>query len=99
MVDPEEARSIETSFGEKAARQRIWQVAEGQLSASAILEKHKKRSLAICNTVRRAQELYRELRNSDLAKEKGIEVLLLHSRFLQEDRQDNRTKNQNLVWT
>ena len=88
LVDPEEAHSIETSFGEKEARQRTWQVAETQLSASAILEKHNKRSLAICNTVRRAQELYRELRDSDLAKEKGIDVLLLHSRFLQEDRQE-----------
>jgi CRISPR-associated endonuclease/helicase Cas3 len=88
LVGPEEARSIETSLGEKEARQRNWQVAEGQLSASAVLEKHNKRSLAICNTVRRAQELYRELRDSDLAKEKGTNILLLHSRFLQEDRQE-----------
>lgn len=86
LVDPEEARLIETSFGEKETRQRIWQVAEAQLSASAILEKHNKRSLAICNTVRRAQELYRELRDS--VRGKDIDVLLLHSRFLQEDRQE-----------
>ena len=86
LVDPGEARLIETSFGEKETRQRIWQIAEVQLSASAILEKHNKRSLAICNTVRRAQELYRELR--DAVKGKDINVLLLHSRFLQEDRQE-----------
>lgn len=85
LVDPDEARLIETSFGEKETRQRTWQVAEAQLSASAILEKHNKRSLAICNTVRRAQELYRELRDS--VRGQDIEVLLLHSRFLQEDRQ------------
>jgi CRISPR-associated endonuclease/helicase Cas3 len=88
LVDPEEASSIETSFGEKEARQRIWQVAETQLSTSVVLEKHNKRSLAICNTVRKAQELYRELRDSDLAKERGVEILLFHSRFLQEDRQE-----------
>jgi CRISPR-associated endonuclease/helicase Cas3 len=87
LVDPGEAHAIETSFGEKESRQRSWQIAEAQLSTSAILEKHNKRSLVICNTVRRAQELYRELRDSDLVKEKGIEVLLFHSRFLQEDRQ------------
>jgi len=86
LVDPEEAHSIETSFGEKEARQRTWQVAEAQLSASAILERHNKRSLAICNTVRRAQELYRELRDS--VRGQDIDVLLLHSRFLQEDRQE-----------
>lgn len=86
LVSPNEARLIETSFGEKEARQRTWQVAEAQLSASAILKKHNKRSLAICNTVRRAQELYRELRDS--VRGKNIEVMLLHSRFLQEDRQE-----------
>jgi CRISPR-associated endonuclease/helicase Cas3 len=82
LVDPEEAHSIETSVGEKKARQRTWHVAEEQLSASAILGNHKKRSLAICNTVRRAQELYRELRDSGSVKERGIEVLLFHGRFL-----------------
>lgn len=86
LVEPDEARLIETSFGEKETRQRTWRIAEAQLSASAILEKHNKHSLAICNTVRRAQELYRELR--DLVKSKDIDVLLLHSRFLQEDRQE-----------
>lgn len=85
LVDREEARSIETSFGEKEGRQRIWQTSESTLSANVVLEKHKKRSLAICNTVRKAQELYRELRKS--LKGKDIDVLLLHSRFLQEDRQ------------
>lgn len=85
LVDPEEARSIETLFGEKKGRQRMWQTAESSLSAVAVFEAHKKRSLAICNTVRKAQELYRELK--ELTKDKSIEVLLLHSRFLQEDRQ------------
>ena len=89
LVDPEEARSIETSFGEKKGRQRMWQIAESALSAASIFEAHKKahkkRSLAICNTVRKAQELYRELK--ELTKDKSRDVLLLHSRFLQEDRQ------------
>lgn len=90
LVDPQEAISIETSFGEKEARRRVWQVAETQLSAKAILEKHNGRSLAICNTVRRAQELYRELKGS--FKDKDIELILLHSRFLQEDRQQNEQR-------
>ncbi len=85
LVDPDEARSIETLFGEKKGRQRMWQTAESPLSATAIFEAHKKRSLAICNTVHKAQELYRELK--ELTKDKIIDVLLLHSRFLQEDRQ------------
>lgn len=86
LVDPEEARSIETSFGKKDVRQRIWQVAPLPLSAKAILEKHSKRSLVICNTVRRAQGLYRELKQE--TEDKNIKLILLHSRFLQEDRQE-----------
>jgi len=90
LVNPQEAISIETSFGEQEARRRVWQVAETQLSAKAILEKHNRRSLAICNTVRKAQELYRELKG--LVKDKDIELILLHSRFLQEDRQQNEQR-------
>jgi len=90
LVDPLEAKFIETSFGEKTARQRKWQVAESQLNAKDILEKHKKRSLAICNTVKRAQTLYREL--IEPCQNNNIELILLHSRFLQEDRQRNELK-------
>lgn len=85
LVDPQEARSIETSFGRKEGRQRIWQTAEAQLSASTILEMHNRRSLAICNTVRGAQELFRDLKK--MTKGGRVDVFLLHSRFLQEDRQ------------
>jgi len=90
LVDPQEAHSIETLFGEKSARHRVWQVAESQLSASTILENHNKRSLAICNTVRRAQELFRELKEKTAGKD--IELVLLHSRFLQQDRQQNEQR-------
>ena len=86
LVDPQEAYAIETSVGEKSVRQRVWRTAETRLSASGILEMHNKRSLAICNTVRRAQELFRELKQ--LTGDKDIDILLLHSRFLQKDRQE-----------
>lgn len=56
------------------------------ITAEALLDAHQERSIAVCNTVDRATELYRDL--VALAKERGIgdRILLLHSRFLPEDR-------------
>lgn len=56
------------------------------LTAEAILAQHGKRSIAFCNTVQRAQELYEALQGAH-----GIEVRLLHSRFLREDRDATET--------
>ncbi len=56
---------------------------EAELTAEAILQSHNQRSIAICNTVSRAQELFESLCSKVT---KGIEVRLLHSRFLQSDR-------------
>jgi CRISPR-associated endonuclease/helicase Cas3 len=98
LVETNEARSIETSFGQKYARQRMWATAQEPLSARAVLEKHNKRSLAICNTVQRAQTLYREIKDA-LEKEtpkRNIEVILLHSRFLQKDRHEIEEKAKRL---
>lgn len=61
---------------------RRWHAAEGELTAQAILMQHNHRSIAICNRVGRAQELY-----SDLVAQLGAErVILLHSRFYKDDR-------------
>ena len=54
-----------------------------ELTANHVLERHRQRSIAICNTVERAQTLFDDLRR--LAKD-GVEVCLLHSRFLRADR-------------
>jgi CRISPR-associated endonuclease/helicase Cas3 len=86
VVSQEEAREIETGLGKVPPRQRIWQTSDTSLSAKTILEKHKSRSLAICNTVKNAQILYRD--QCCLIDEHNLDitVLLLHSRFLAEDR-------------
>lgn len=57
-----------------------------RITAEAVLDAHQERSIAVCNTVDRATELYRNL--IALSKERGIgnRILLLHSRFLPEDR-------------
>jgi CRISPR-associated endonuclease/helicase Cas3 len=63
---------------------RYYYTTDGELTAEAVLAKHKKRSLAICNTVARAQTLYRALKPE--CDKRGIEIRLLHSRFLKADR-------------
>jgi len=85
LVSPDEAHTIETRGGENP-RQRTWQTAAEPISATAVLAKHQTRSLALCNTVLGVQTLYQKLR--DLIRERNLEIelLLLHSRFLSEDR-------------
>jgi CRISPR-associated endonuclease/helicase Cas3 len=86
LLPQSEAATIELRDGITQPRERIWCVADAPLSADAVLKAHRTRSLAICNTVRSAQALYREL--CDLKKQRGldVEIWLLHSRFLPEDR-------------
>lgn len=69
-----EIAAINTRGGQPA-RQRVWQVADQPLQAEAVLARHQHTSLVICNTVRRAREVYAELKQQ---APPDIEVLLLH---------------------
>lgn len=86
LVPQEEAHAIEMRDNARQLRQRVWTVSDTPLSAPAVLAKHQSRTLAICNTVKRAQDLFRELRQLKQEKNLPIDLLLLHSRFLQDDR-------------
>ncbi|MEM3112471.1 MAG: CRISPR-associated helicase Cas3' [Candidatus Anstonellales archaeon] len=59
------------------------------LTAKAVLQHHRTRSIAICNTVERAQDLFEGLRSQ---ANSNIEVILLHSRFLRKDRRQKEDK-------
>jgi CRISPR-associated endonuclease/helicase Cas3 len=70
-----------------ASQQKIrrYHVADRPLSADAVLKPHKDRTLVVCNVVDRARTLFEALRNHP---ERGdTQIRLLHSRFLQADRQ------------
>lgn len=57
---------------------------EYQLTAEAILATHEHRSIAICNQVKRSQELFQALQQACAGSTTQVE--LLHSRFTAEDR-------------
>jgi len=91
VVPPDEARQIENRTNPQTPRQRIWRTADAPLSAEVVLRTHSTRSLGLCNTVRNAQTLFRELRR--LVSERGlkIDLMLLHSRFLSKDRRETES--------
>lgn len=72
---------------------RKWIVEEGTLTAEVVLSEHLNagggRTLVLVNTVDRAQELYKKLREklSEIELD-GVRLSLLHSRFYREDRMD-----------
>src|SRR5712692_1388624 len=65
-------------------RARTFELATREMDAEAILARHDKCSLVICNTVLRAQQQFLQIK--ERAKKLGIEVKLLHSRLTAEDR-------------
>ncbi|MDZ7392658.1 MAG: CRISPR-associated helicase Cas3' [candidate division KSB1 bacterium] len=78
-VSNEELRRIPTQRDKTRRFHRM----EAPLTAEAVLRHHRTRSIAICNTVERAQDLFEELCTQ---AGPGTQVILLHSRFLREDR-------------
>ncbi len=84
LISAEEARAINTRSNQPE-RERYWHTSDQPLNANAVIANHKHRTLTICNTVRRARDLYRAIKTSpDLPED--TQVRLLHSQFLHEDR-------------
>jgi CRISPR-associated endonuclease/helicase Cas3 len=69
-------------------KERYFHRLDQPLTAQTVLETHKRRSIVVCNTVERAQALYQELKRTIAGEPPGRrpELILLHSRFYQEDR-------------
>lgn len=71
-------------------RSRVFKRSPEAMSAAQILRYHTQRqrhcSLVVCNTVRRAQELYAQLAEANAQNQLDIKLRLLHSRFSDEDR-------------
>ncbi|MCP4543517.1 MAG: CRISPR-associated helicase Cas3' [Chloroflexi bacterium] len=86
VVVPEDdtARQAMQSLSSQQKTRR-YHVADSPLCADAVLARHQCRTLVVCNVVDRARALFEALRSHP---DRGdAQVLLLHSRFLPEDRQ------------
>lgn len=82
-VSDDELQRIPTQKDKKRWFHRI----DALLTAEAVLQHHRTRSIAICNTVERAQSLFEALREALKSQARAdTQVILLHSRFLQADR-------------
>ncbi len=88
-VPPDEYRMI-ASRGGKQPRCRRYQTHSEAITAQSVWSAHNKRSIAVCNQVARSQALYEEL--CALAKGTDTEIILLHSRFIPEDRKAKEDK-------
>jgi CRISPR-associated endonuclease/helicase Cas3 len=64
-------------------QERTFFAETGQLSVETVLQRMGQRTLCICNTVDRAQALYKALKKSGTS----VPCYLLHARFYREDRQ------------
>ena len=84
----------ELSQIESQQKIRRYHVVPDPLSAQAVLAQHRTRSIAICNQVERAIDLYdalcREVEADPLRRGK-TEVQLLHSRFIKQHREQKET--------
>lgn len=63
-------------------------VFELELNADLVLEKHRERTIVICNQVETAQKLYMDIEG----KISGTKVLCLHSRFFDMDRKEKESQ-------
>ena len=73
-------------------RQRTLTAISEPLTASQIIQNLPQRAIAICNTVSQAQGLFQELQAIISARSLDIDLTLLHSRFLAEDRREKEEK-------
>jgi CRISPR-associated endonuclease/helicase Cas3 len=74
-------------------KRRFYRVVEQPLSARTVWTTHEQRSMAICNTVDRARKLYDDL---TALVPPDVEVILLHSRFLRDERNGIETRIRDL---
>jgi len=67
----------------ESKRKRDWFFTGTPIDVSSVASVHKHRTIALCNTVNRAQALYLNIKETASS---GTDVLLLHSRFYPDDR-------------
>ncbi|MCL6477225.1 MAG: CRISPR-associated helicase Cas3' [Peptococcaceae bacterium] len=68
-------------------KEKVYNWVDKPMNAERILDVHGGgRSIVICNSVGRAQEMYRSIKEQARSRGLSTEILLLHSRFFKKDR-------------
>jgi CRISPR-associated endonuclease/helicase Cas3 len=67
-------------------------IQDGTINAQNILELHKKKTIVICNRVEKAQQLYIDIITSNLSVSNKLNIVCLHSRFFDEDREQKEKR-------
>lgn len=93
---PEDAMKINSLIiPENKSFKKSISVIDNIVSSQIIKEKHKSKTIVICNRVENAQRIYIELNND---KEfKNTEIICLHSRFFDVDRKEKEIKLKQLL--
>lgn len=81
-VEASELPHIPSQKGKQ--RRFVWN--EAPLTAAAVLDEHRDRSIVVVNTVERAQNLYIDIKNQLDSRGMTDRLILLHARFLAEGR-------------
>lgn len=90
---PEDVKTIKSlKIPAGKAHKKSIQVCNETINAKSIIEKHKKKTIVICNRVEKAQKLYNEIMNSDLQGVEKQNIICLHSRFFDDDRKNKEEK-------
>lgn len=87
-ISPDELKEIKV----QATKKRYFKTIPHILTAKDVLEQHRTRSIVVCNTVDRAQQIYDELEAEIQARGSDTQLLLLHARFWKEDRKNIENK-------
>lgn len=75
-------------------KKRIF-VMDDTISADVIIQKHRKKTIVICNRVETAQKVYNDIMEGDFPKLTHIKkdnIICLHSRFFAKDRKEKEEK-------
>lgn len=75
----------------KKNKKKIY-VSDNTISAKSIIDKHKEKSIIICNRVETAQKLYKDIINYEHITIEKSNIVCLHSRFFDKDRKNKEEK-------
>ncbi len=85
-TDRDKIKSIKPASN-KTAKKAVF-VSDDILTAECIIEKHKNKTIVICNRVEKAQQIFETL---NLIKSGNTKLLCIHSRFFDSDRKTKET--------